>query len=164
VEAPDGTRLNWAYIHGKDLVIVLPMDNDGNVILKREWRLNRKDFVWEVVSGWVDIASPTEDQLKEEANRELQEEVGYKAGTLTKLISIYPFNHMDSHFHLYLATDLEASTVELDEQQRVANDEIEILYVKKFPFAEAYDLVMNQQEPTGQNAVIFLLAKQRLGL
>lgn len=152
LETPEGKKVTWSVISGKDIAVVLAMDNERNVYLKKEWRLNRKDFVWEVVSGVVEEENPTEEQVIDTAQRELQEEVGVKAGSMKKLLSFYPFNHMRSRIHLFLATDLSDS--------KLIGDEHEFLEAKKLPFDEAYDLVVNKQEPTAQNALIFLLARK----
>lgn len=156
LETPEGKKVRWTYITGKDIAVVLALDTENQVYLKQEWRLNRKDFVWEVVSGVVEETSPTEKQIEDTAYRELQEEIGMRAHKLKKLLTIIPTNHTRSKIHLFLATDLEVS--------KLPGDEHEILEVRKLPFAEAYDLVLNQQEPTAQNAAIFLLAKQLIGL
>ncbi len=156
LETPEGKKVTWSVIDGKDIVVVLVVDKENNVYIKQEWRLNRKDLVWEVVSGVVEEENPSEEQIRATAEREAQEEVGMKPGSLKKLLSFYPFNHMRSKIHLFLATDLEENKLE--------GDEHELLEVKKLPFNEAYDLVLNQQEPTAQNALIFLLAQKELGL
>lgn len=151
LETPEHKRVQWSYITGRDIAVVLPLDNDGNVFVKREWRLNRKDFVWEVVSGMVETENPTDEQVSQTALRELQEEVGMKAETLKKLITVYPFNHMCSKIHLFLATDLESS--------KLPTDEHEFVEVACLPFDEAYDLVVKDKEPTAQNALIFALVR-----
>lgn len=151
LETPGGKQVTWSFVAGKDIVVVLALDAENNVYLKQEWRQNRKDFVWEVASGLVPEENPTEEQLQEHAQRELQEEIGMKAGSLQKVLTMYPFNHMRAKIHLYLATDLTES--------KLQGDENEFLEVRKMPFQEAYDLVINKQEPTAQNAVLFLIVK-----
>lgn len=150
----EGKNVTWDIFSWKDGVIVLAMDDDKNVYIKREWRLNRKDFTWEVVSGAIEVENPTEEQIVEAAQRELQEEIGMKAGKLEKLITIYPFNHMRNKFHIFLATELSESKLESDEHEH--------LEVKKLSFKDAYNLVVNQPAPTGQNVIAFQLAREKL--
>lgn len=154
LETPEGKHVRWSYLTGRDIVVVLPLDQNGNVYVKREWRLNRRDFVWEVVSGMVEVDNPTDEQIVETALRELQEEVGMKAQTLKQLISVYPFNHMRSKIHLFLASDLEPS--------KLPTDEHEFLEVSCLPFEKAYELVVNNAQPTAQNALIFSLTQKEL--
>ena len=87
LETPEGKMARWNIISCKELAVVLALTSENEVYLKREWRLNRKDFVWEVASGWVDVQNPTESDIQDAAQRELQEEIGMRAGTLTKLMS-----------------------------------------------------------------------------
>lgn len=153
LETPKGEQVTWSVIDGKDIVVVLVLDDDKNVYLKQEWRLNRKDFVWETVSGVVEEENPTEAQILATAHREMQEEVGMKAAAMQKLLTFYPFNHMRSKIHLFLARDLEES--------KLPTDDHEFLEVKKLPFQKAHELVLSQ-EPTGQNALIFEIVKDRI--
>jgi len=154
LKTPGGKETIWGIFDSRDAVVVLALDKENNVYLKREWRLNRKDYCWEVVSGWVEDDHPTDLQVEEAATRELQEEVGQKAGKLTKLLTIYPTNHFRGKWHLFLAEQLSSS--------QLARDEHEYLDVLKFPFLEAYDKVAKQQIPTAQNVIIFQLAKELL--
>lgn len=154
LETPEGKFVTWGYVQFSDIVIVLPIDNEGNVFLKQEWRLSRNDFVWEVVSGKIEVNEPTKEDILATAHRETQEEVGMKAEKMTFLKTFHPHNHMRCKAHLFVAENLS--------QNHLSPDEHEIIEVKKLPFSDAYDLVMNQQEPNGQTALIFMLAKDYL--
>jgi|SRR3989344_687677 len=156
LQTPENKNTVWTYLKAKEGVVVLPLDRENNVYLKLEWRLNRKDFVWELPGGWVEEPAPTAEQIKAAANRELQEEIGLKAKKLEELIAIYPFNHLANKFHLFLAQDLVPS--------QLPKDENEYVEIQKLSFTKAYDLVMRNQVPNGQLAVLFLLVKQRLNL
>lgn len=156
LETPEGKTVTWNVIDGKNVAVVIAVDNENNVFLKQEWRLNRKDFVWEVASGIVEEDNSTEEQVIATAHREIQEEVGVKAGKMKKLLTFYPSNRLRLKMHLFLAQELEES--------KLPTDEHEFLEVKKLPFEEAYNLVVNREVPTAQNALIFLLAKKELGL
>jgi ADP-ribose pyrophosphatase len=151
---PAGKQVEWKYTRLKEGVIVLPMDDDGNVYLKKEWRFNRKGFLWELPSGWAEKEKPTKADLRDAANRELQEEVGLKSHNLTHLISFYPTNHICSQFHIFLAKNLKPSPL--------ARDEHELLEVEKLPFKEAYRRVIEEQIPTAQVLIAFLMAKEMM--
>lgn len=141
-------KVTWRFAKVPDIVIVLPLADDGKVYLKKEWRANRKDFVWGLPSGLID-----KDETPEQtAQRELQEEVGNKAEKLTKLISVYPTNHIRAQFHLFLAEGLLASVLQGDEHEH--------LEVSVLPFDEAYDLVLKQQTPVAQDALAFSLVSE----
>jgi len=154
LRTPENKIANWTYFKMKDIVIVLAMDNNRNVFLKTEWRLNRKDFLTEVVSGFVEYPDPTEEQIIATANKELQEEIGYMANKITKLKTLYLFNHLSSKAHFFLAEDLEKSTLERDENELLDNHLL--------PFEEAYDYAINKQIPNAQVLIIFDLVRKYL--
>lgn len=145
---PEDKSVTWRFAKVPDIVIILPLDTDGRVRLKKEWRANRKDFVWGLPSGVIDKGETPE----ETAQRELQEEVGTKAEKLTKLITIFPTNHIRAQFHIFLAEGLSASVLQGDEHEH--------LEVSVLPFQEARDLVIKQQVPTAQDALAFALVAE----
>ncbi len=151
---PEGKEVDWSYIKIKDGVIVIPVDQDGNVYVKVEWRLARRGFVWEFPSGLVETIDPTTADIEATANRELQEEIGRKAKKLVHLVSYYPSNYTTGKFHIFLATGLEESNLPKDEH--------EYLEVKKLPFEEAYISLTQEQVPTAQTVLAFLMARERL--
>lgn len=150
---PTGKDVTWSYIKTNVAVGILAMDSEKNVYLKREWRLNQKEFVWELPAGFVEEENPTEEQIQAAANRELQEEVGMKANTLEKLVTFYPSNHMSMIAHVYLGTDLENSKLKADEH--------EYLEVRKLPIHEAYTLVTTNQIPTALTLIAFEMMFKR---
>lgn len=153
LETPESKKVTWNYIASKDVVVILPFDEKGRVYLKQEWRLNRKDFLWELPGGFVEEQNPSEEQILDAANRELQEEIGMKSNHLEKVAVMYPSNYLNTKFHLFFATDLVVS--------ELLPDEHEHLEVKTLPLEEAYELVINKQIPVASNMILFLLAKQR---
>ncbi len=154
LKTPNEKEVDWTYIKSKDGVVVIPVDGENKVYLKREWRLSRKAFVWELPSGWVEPADPSLKEVEEAAGRELQEEIGRKAGKLIHLTTYYPFNYLSGKFHLYLARDLIES--------KLPRDEHEYLEVKKLPFEEAFKLLTQDQIPTAQILLAFSLAREKL--
>lgn len=153
LETPEGTEVVWSYIKTNAAVAVLAIDSDKNIFLKKEWRLNQKNFIWEIPAGFVEEENPSEEALQAAANRELQEEVGVKANNLEKLVTFYPSNHMSMVAHIYLGTDLEKS--------KLVADEHEYLEVKRLPIREAYQLVTTNQVPTAQTLLAFELMLKR---
>lgn len=142
LRAPNGDEVGWTYTRQGDGVVVLASDGEGNIWVKREWRLNKKDFLWELPSGYVDMEKPTDEVVLEAANRELQEEVGMKGGSLRILRSYYSSNHSTNRWHVVLAIDLIPS--------KLPGDEHEYLEVKKLPIPEARKLILEDQVPTAQ--------------
>ena len=67
-------------------VVVLPVLADGRIVLIRQYRHAAGQFMWELVAGHKE---PDEDFVPG-AHRELQEETGYTARRMRKLLEVYP--------------------------------------------------------------------------
>jgi ADP-ribose pyrophosphatase len=123
VRFPDGStgRLEMLRHPGASAVVPLldPVDHpDPRVVLIRQFRHAAEDFIWEVPAGRLD-AGETPEQC---AARELEEEVGMRAGTLRRLTTIYTTpGFTDERIHLFLATELEAG-----HQQREPDEFLEV--------------------------------------
>jgi 8-oxo-dGTP pyrophosphatase MutT (NUDIX family) len=86
--------------HGNDDgVLVVPLDEDGNVLLAVEHSaaLNRDAVV--LAGGKVEPDEP----LELTADRELQEELGWHADELTYLGELHPFKYLTSRQFVFLA-------------------------------------------------------------
>lgn len=95
-------------------VLIIPMLDARDFLLVKEYASGINEYVLGFPKGGIDAG---ENPL-EAANRELQEEVGYKAGRLTDLglVSTSP-SYMSSQIHIILAQDLEPSALEGDEPE-----------------------------------------------
>lgn len=99
---------------GPPAVIIVPMLNDEQVLLVREYGAGIDDYHWSLPKGRVD-AGETPLQA---ANRELQEEAGYAAHKLTllKCLSQAP-NYQQHYTQIVLAQELYPSRLEGDEPE-----------------------------------------------
>ena len=86
VRLPNGVINDYYIVTSKsDRAMVLPMLNDGRIILVNEYRHGCRDYVWQLPAGCVD----GEEAPEEAARRELLEETGYVAEKLEFLGSWY---------------------------------------------------------------------------
>jgi len=82
---------------------VVPVLPGGDVLLVRQFRYPMQEVLLELPAGKIDAGEPPE----ETAARELSEEVGFKAGRLTKIAECYSTpGFCDEKLHIYLAEDL----------------------------------------------------------
>lgn len=89
---------------------VIPLLDDGRVVLVRQWRYGIQSPTLEIPGGMVD---PGED-ARTAAARELEEETGLRAGAWRRLGFTHPNPaFLNNRLTTWLATDLEA----LDEEQ-----------------------------------------------
>lgn len=149
---PDKQEVVWQYVKTRDVVTIVALDNQNQVYCVRQWRPARKDYVWELPAGGIEVEHPTMEQVIENANRELQEEIGVKAKYLEVISSFSPSIHMASTFYVVLAKDLEPS--------HLSGDNDEDIVVRKMPLEEAFDVLINQQLPSALTLVGLLLAKK----
>jgi ADP-ribose pyrophosphatase len=112
VELPDGKHATREFVEHPGAVMILPMFDDGRVLLERQFRYPVGRVLLEFPAGKLD---PNEDELTC-AKRELQEETGYTAREWTFLTRIHPVISYSTEFiDLYLARGLTAGDAKLDE-------------------------------------------------
>lgn len=100
------------YIAGQDAAICLPLTSDNKILLIREVSsLPHTEYVYNFPGGIVD---PNESPAQA-ANRELQEEIGFRACKLSPVGVINPWKYLKLRHHLFLAEDLVESKLEGDE-------------------------------------------------
>ncbi|MES1200687.1 MAG: NUDIX hydrolase [Pseudomonadota bacterium] len=111
---------------------VLPIEADGGVHLVGQWRFPLKRYSWEMPEGG---AEPGED-LEFCARRELEEETGFRAGRLQKILEMDLSNSLtDEHATAYLATELTPGTAQ--------PEEVEVLKRRTAPFKEVLTRVVD---------------------
>ena len=107
VEYPSGNKSVREIAHHPGGAVVVPVLDDGRVMLVRQLRYPLGKHILELPAGKL---SPGEDPLLA-AGRELEEETGWVAGHLEKLTSIYTTpGFCDEELHIYLGTDLKKTT------------------------------------------------------
>ncbi|HUW51075.1 MAG TPA: NUDIX hydrolase [Sulfuricella sp.] len=118
VMLPDGKTATREYIVHPGAVVVVPVLDDGDILMVRQFRypLNR-DF-YELPAGKID---PGEDVLAC-GQRELQEETGYAAETWQFLTTIHPcIGYSDERILIYLAQGLSEHGHRRDEDEFLEN-------------------------------------------
>lgn len=112
VRLPDGAVTHREYILHPGAVVILPLFDDGRVLLERQFRYPLGKVFIEFPAGKID---PGEDPLAC-AQRELQEETGYTAADWHFVTTIHnAIAYSDEHLDLYLARGLVAGERRLDE-------------------------------------------------
>lgn len=85
IQIPDGRVRQWDFIDHKGAAAMLPVDNDGNIIMVRQYRNSIDRYTLEIPAGGKE---PEEDGLVC-AMRELEEETGYRTDEAHHLFDLY---------------------------------------------------------------------------
>ena len=150
VQLPDGGTAVRELIKHIGAVCVIPVTDDGRVVLERQYRYPISRVVIEIPAGKLDYAG--EDRLSA-AQRELSEETGFTAGRWTHLTDIVTTpGFCDEKIGLYLARDLTSGESHPDED--------EFLNVVKLPLDEAVDAVMRGEITDAKTVCALLMAKR----
>jgi ADP-ribose diphosphatase len=140
VRYPNGSEGELEMIRHPGAAAVLPVlgslhEADPEVVLIRQYRYATDGYIYEVPAGTPDYTGEPWDEC---AHRELEEETGYKAGTLIPLTPIYTTpGFTDEVIHLYAATDLTEGAVNLDVD--------EFVEVCRFQFSEVLEMVRKSE-------------------
>ncbi len=105
VRSTDGSRtVTRERVVHPGAVIVLPLLDDGRVVMIRVHRFIVGQTLWELCAGTLEVG----EDPAECAKRELIEETGYAAGRIEKLTAFYTSpGFCDEFMHAYVATDLK---------------------------------------------------------
>ena len=103
------------FVHCGDGVLVVPLAEDGQVLMAVERSPAFDREVLLLVGGEVEEGEP----LAEIANRELHEELGWRAERLDCLGELHPWKYLTSRQFVFLARDLSPARLEGDERYPV---------------------------------------------
>jgi ADP-ribose pyrophosphatase len=130
IQLPDGKHAIREHIRHPGAVVILPLFDDGSVLLERQFRYPLDQVFIEFPAGKIDAG---EDHLAC-AKRELQEETGYTATDWQFVCTIHnAIAYSDEHLDIYLARGLTAGERQLDEG--------EFLDIYKAPLSELLEQV-----------------------
>ena len=112
VRLPDGAETIREFIRHPGAMAILPLFDDGRVLLERQYRYPAGKIFIEYPAGKLDAG---EDPLAC-AKRELEEETGYTAARWDYVCTIHnAIAYSDEHLDLFLARDLTAGAAKLDD-------------------------------------------------
>ena len=152
VQLPNGKPAIREVIRHVGAVGVIPVTEDGKVLVERQFRYPLNRVITEIPAGKLD--SFTEDRLSA-AKRELEEETGYTAAEWIDMGDYYPTPaYCDERITLYLARGLELGTRHLDED--------EFLNFEFVPLSDLVDAVMSGRITDGKTQVAVLKAARLL--
>ncbi len=151
VELPDGREAIREIVRHPGAVCVIPVTNDGDVIMVKQYRYAFEQIMLEIPAGKLE---PGEDPL-EAVKRELEEESGVVANNIEYMGEIFTTVAIfDEKIHAYLATDLVFNNAHPDDD--------EFLEVEKIPLKTLVDMVMNGEIKDSKTQICILKAHKLL--
>ena len=151
LKTPDGRETHFEIVEHGGSVIIIPVDEQGNILFVRQYRHATGKHLLELPAGTRDGDEPFEDC----AAREIREETGMAAGQLVKIGEFYLAPGYSTEFMgIFLATDLRHNPL--------APDADEIISVEKYSVKQAFELAERGEMPDAKSLAALLLARPHL--
>jgi len=113
---PGGLRATREVVTHPGSVVVLPVLDDGRVVLVRQYRHATRQYLWELVAGRMD----PEETPKRAAARELLEETGYRAKRFSVFLDVFPTpGFVEERMFILLAEGLTAGEAQPEEDEKI---------------------------------------------
>lgn len=148
LRTPDGRETKLEIVDHGGSVVVIPIDEENNILFVRQYRHAAKADLLELPAGTRDGKEPYEEC----AAREVREETGMEAGKLQKLGEFYLAPGYSTEFMaVFLATDLKENPLEADED--------EFLDVERIPVGKVSEMAQRGDIPDAKSLAALMLAQ-----
>ncbi|HSG26041.1 MAG TPA: NUDIX hydrolase [Anaerolineales bacterium] len=148
---PDGRKVSIEVLKHPGSIGILPLDDQGHIWFVRQYRHPTGGMLLELPAGTLE----TGEDPKSTAAREIREEIGMAAETITPIGKLYLApGYSTELMHLFLATGLTPDALELDPG--------EYLEVEKYPVEEVYRMLDRGEIIDGKSVAILGLMRTRL--
>src|SRR5215216_7875369 len=148
LKTPDGRETKYDIIEHGGSVVIVPIDNDGNLLFVRQYRHAAGLDLLELPAGTRDGEEPYEEC----AAREVREETGMEASQLKRVGDFYLAPGYSSEFMaVFLATGLKDNPLQADED--------EFLQIEKVRAKDVAAMFARGEVPDAKSIAAWLLAK-----
>ena len=145
VTLPNGKPAPREMVEHRGGVAVLAVDQNGFVPVVRQFRYPLGKHLWEIPAGKLEVGEKPDEAIL----RELREEAGLVAGSVTSLGMFYPTcGYSNEIIRLYLATDLSYVGAKPDDD--------EFLEIKYVPVEELLKKCLSGEIEDGKTIVAVL--------
>jgi ADP-ribose pyrophosphatase len=151
LKTPDGRETKIDVVEHGGSVVLVPVDESGNVLFVRQYRHATGAYLLELPAGTRDGAEPHGDC----AAREIREETGMEAGKLARVGEFYLAPGYSTEFMVvFLATELRENPLQADDD--------EFLEVEKIPIRQAFEMAEKGEVSDAKSLAALLLARPHL--
>ncbi len=152
VGLPSGREAVREVVEHQAAVVVVPIDHEDNILLVRQYRYPVGESLLEAPAGGVEDAETPEEC----AQRELREEVGYRARDLRRLAGFWLAPGYSTEFmHAFVARDLAPDRLEPDEDENIL--------VERVPMSRVPDLIRSGEIRDAKTIAALLLVTSGFG-
>ena len=121
VQLPSGRTTTREIVEHEDAVCVVPIDENNNVLMVRQYRKAAQINLLEVPAGGVEAGETPDETVL----RELQEEVSVTSGSLRRLSGFWVSPGWATEFmHAYLAMDLTPASLPADDDEYISVERV----------------------------------------
>jgi len=128
----NGKQAVWDFFHHNGGAAVIPVTKEGKILMVRQYRNAIDRFTLEIPAGAFDTTNESGETC---VARELEEETGYKAGSVEWLITIRSMvAFCNEKVEIFVAKDLVPSVQHLDDEESIELEEYTIEELKEMIF------------------------------
>ncbi len=151
LQLDSGRKVTYQILEKGDTSLIVPITHGNQLIFVREYFVAIDGYQLSLPKGRIEKGHSE----VETANKELQEEIGYKAGRIDLLgvLTMSP-GYLAQKTHIFLARDLVES--------KLSGDELEELEVVRYPFDKFEDLIQRGKLTEARTIAALYLARKFL--
>lgn len=139
---PNGALDTLEVIHHQGGAAVLPLFENGDLLLIKQYRAAVGQYLWEIPAGKIEAG----EDPKNTAHRELIEETGYSCGELHVLGEIWTTpGFCNEKIYLYLAKNLEQSEQSLEHG--------EVIEIHRKTISEISSMIQRNEIPDSKTLI-----------
>ncbi len=153
MQLPDGSTTVWDFIEHKGAAAIVPVTENGDIIMVRQYRNAPERYTLEIPAGGLNAG----EDKKTAAARELEEETGYRSEKVEHLLDLYTtVAFCNELIGIYYTEELIPSKQHLDPD--------EFLNVEVHPLAELVDMILTGKIQDAKTNAAILAYKTKKGL
>lgn len=135
IQVPNGNIVHWDFIGHKGAAAVVPIRDDGKILMVRQYRNALDRDTLEIPAGGLNGA---EESTRDAAARELEEETGYRSEDLSLLLTIRTtVAFCNEKIDIYVAKNLKPGKQHLDED--------EFIHVEAYSIEELSQMIYDRK-------------------
>lgn len=147
LQVPNGNIAQWDIIEHKGASAIIPVDDEGKILLVRQYRGAIDDLLLEIPAGGRDSV---EEDFAVCAARELEEEIGYRSEEIHHLVDYHSAAaYTSERIAIFYTESLIPSRQHLDEN--------EFVQIERYTLDELVDMI-RQGEITDGKTIAGLMA------